>query len=203
MRNDLISQMLQVEFFLFQQVQNRGGRASCQDDFRTFQIMRGSQFSAWPTDLCESYWRDLDGALPAGRNLLTEKYARMMETTFPAEYHAIKAFLPPFSPEQLVRIDQISAVQYRMAAAVYAAYPLTCSASRPLLPDPKRPHVTSSMTYLRGELSTYSLRTLTLYWEYLSQLEANGGNLVKEILENTVRQYGYVDLDARERALRR
>lgn len=203
MRNDLISQMLQVEFFLFQQVQNRGGRASCQDDFRTFQIMRGSQFSAWPTDLCESYWRDLDGALAAGRNLLTEKYARMIETTFPAEYHAIKAFLPPLSPEQLVRIDQISAVQYRMAAAVYAAYPLTCSASRPLLPDPKRPHVTSSMTYLRGELSTYSLRTLTLYWEYLSQLEANGGNLVKEILENTVRQYGYVDLDARERALRR
>ena len=44
---------------MFQQVRNRHGRAACQDDERTFTIMRLSQFAAWDEATLTSYYQDL------------------------------------------------------------------------------------------------------------------------------------------------
>ena len=44
---------------MFQNVRNTGGRAACQDDFETFDVMRKSQFLIWDLPLLESYWQDL------------------------------------------------------------------------------------------------------------------------------------------------
>ncbi len=71
--------LIQMEWQQFYQVHNEGGRASCQEDPKTFAIMRRSQFTAWPEALVDSYTADLEAAEEVGRNLLTEKYAWMME----------------------------------------------------------------------------------------------------------------------------
>ena len=80
-REALIDEVIKREWKQFQYVQNEGGRASCQDDHETFVIMRKSQFMNWTQELLESYRQDLIEAEAAHWNLLTEKYARMMEST--------------------------------------------------------------------------------------------------------------------------
>ena len=62
-----------MEWELFDQVQNIGGRAVCQDNWSTFQIMRSSQLLPWPPELLSSYRDDLLEAKAAGRNPLSEK----------------------------------------------------------------------------------------------------------------------------------
>ena len=70
----LIQRLIEREWTLFDKVRNIGGRASCQDDRKTFFIMRGSQFLSWNVPLLESYENDLRAAQAEGRNLLAEKY---------------------------------------------------------------------------------------------------------------------------------
>ena len=89
MKEDLIAKIVAMEWDMFQHVVNIGGRAACQDDPETFRIMRSSQAMAWSEDSLASYLEDLAAAAQAGRNLLTEKYARMMEFTAPLEYARI------------------------------------------------------------------------------------------------------------------
>lgn len=78
----------------FQNVPNVGGKALCQEDFNTFQIMRASQAASWSEATLESYLDDLKVAEGANRNLLTEKYARMMQSKWPSEYARIEHLLP-------------------------------------------------------------------------------------------------------------
>ena len=68
-----IEAVVDIEWIQFQQVHNEGGRASCQDDRETFEIMRKSQFLAWTEEVLESYLQDLRDAWKEGWNLLTEK----------------------------------------------------------------------------------------------------------------------------------
>lgn len=84
--------LIQMEWQQFYQVHNEGGRASCQEDPKTFAIMRRSQFTAWPEALVDSYTADLEAAEEVGRNLLTEKYAWMMEDTAPGRVRAASPF---------------------------------------------------------------------------------------------------------------
>lgn len=51
--NELIGKIVDEEWAQFQLVNNQGGRASCQDNWRQFSIMRGSQFSVWPENLLQ------------------------------------------------------------------------------------------------------------------------------------------------------
>ncbi len=201
-RQKLIQQIIEKEFSLFDEVSNRGGRAYCQDDFDTFNIMRGSQFEAWSDAMLESYQEDLL-TCPSGRNLLSEKYARMMEETHPEEYIEIEPFLPQLSKEQTSLISAILSIQMEMTRDMFHDYPLTCRSNRPLYPDKTYPGITSIRTYLYGELCTYSAKTLSLYYKYLVQLKITGRNLPLEIMENTSRRYGYRNLAEREAFLKK
>ena len=42
-----IEEIIKIEWQMFQNVDNLGGRADCQDDFETFYIMRRSQYDNW------------------------------------------------------------------------------------------------------------------------------------------------------------
>ena len=96
-----IEAVVDIEWIQFQQVHNEGGRASCQDDRETFEIMRKSQFLAWTEEVLESYLQDLRDAWKEGWNLLTEKYARMMESTAPEEYERFREILPKRSGKRI------------------------------------------------------------------------------------------------------
>ena len=85
MKTEIIDRIIQLEWKQFDAVQNEGGRASCQDDFKTFEIMRKSQFLVWPAKVLESYEKDVLEAGKKGWNLISEKYARMIEFTNPAQ----------------------------------------------------------------------------------------------------------------------
>ena len=51
-KDELINQIISEEYRMFSEVQNIGGRASCQDDYDTFYIMRCAQHNmlAWGRD---------------------------------------------------------------------------------------------------------------------------------------------------------
>ena len=102
MEQELVRKIAEAEWRMFDAV-NRGTglRASCQEDPETFFIMRTSQAEAWTEALRESYYADLLAAEAEGRNLLTEKYARMMESTDPAAFAQIRELLPPVDEETL------------------------------------------------------------------------------------------------------
>ncbi|MBQ9463746.1 MAG: DUF4125 family protein, partial [Lachnospiraceae bacterium] len=57
------------------------------------------------------------------------------------------------------------------------------------------PYATSFETYTWGELHTYSERTLALYAKRVLEYKEAGVNMVTEIMQATVKQYGYEDLD--------
>ena len=55
----LIDKIVELEWKQFDGVKNEGGRASCQNDFETFSIMRKSQYLTWTKELLSSYYNDL------------------------------------------------------------------------------------------------------------------------------------------------
>ena len=69
--------------------------------------------------LFASYRDDLARAQEAGRNLMTEKYDRMIKSTFPEEYKRIAAFFPPVSPETGRQIEEKEA-KNRLVKAFHA-----------------------------------------------------------------------------------
>jgi len=194
----MIKAVVAIEWALFDKVRNCGGRAACQDDAATFSIMRSSQFQAWDRELLESYKEDLLYAQAQGRNPLCEKYAYMMERTSPAEYQQIKDALPVPSLEAQYLADIICAAHVEWQEDLAERYPCLTGRGRPIRKEADGPGVTSFETYLRGELLTYSVETLRLYAALVERNQKERVNLCEQVLQNTVRQYGYQDLEAAE-----
>ncbi len=199
--NNLLENIIALEWDEFQKVNNAGGRASCQNDWKTFQIMRRSQFSAWNKEMLESYHSDLVTAINNGRNLLTEKYARMMESTVPEKYQAIKDKLPLITEGKKKLIDKITQISIKWQEEFAREYPNISGQGRPIHTDEDGPFITFIETYERGELSTYSEKTLKLYYKFITQLLEENKNLSKIVIENTVREYGYASLDQAEKMI--
>lgn len=198
---DLVEEVIRREWDQFQRTENEGGRASCQGNWPMFHQMRASQFMTWPEDLLRSYLDDLDEANRVGRNLVTEKYARMMASTAPDEYRErIEPFIPRLSDERVARQERVIAVQVAWARDFRGRYPKLGAAMRVLTTAEDTPEDTSFETYLRGELGTYSDRTMGLYEAMVEDLQAAGRNLTEQTVANTVRLGGFADLEEAESA---
>ena len=106
--DEIINAVIEREWSMFDKVQNIGGcRASCQDDEWTFYANRYSQFSALSQETVFSYYNDLTRAIEDGRNVITEKYAYMMEFTDPEYYHReLEASLPAVPAENMELVQQ-------------------------------------------------------------------------------------------------
>lgn len=196
--NNLIEAIIALEWNEFQKVNNEGGRAACQNSWKDFQIYRRSQFLAWDQETLKSYHEDLVHAINNGRNLLEEKYARMMESTAPEKYQAMSDILPPITEEKRQLIEAISQISIKWAEEYAREYPVLSGNGRPIHSYEDGPYDTSVETYGKGELSTYSENTLKLYYEHIIRLIEDNQNLSKIIMENTVREYGYNTLDQAE-----
>lgn len=200
-KDDLIARIVQAEWEMFQQVPNAGGLAGCQQNYGTFRIMRTSQAASWSETLLESYLDDLASAQRDGRNLLTEKYARMMASTSPREYAAFASVLPALEPAVLRTIDTIVEIVLAWEADLSNRFPHILQRGRPIHASGDRPGTTSVETYLRGELASYSQQTLTRYLDHVRAQKLAGINGSELTLSHTVRSYGYPSLAAAERHL--
>jgi hypothetical protein len=194
-RERLTSAIIEREWTMFKAVPNEGGKAVCQEDLNTFRIMRASQAASWSEAALESYLNDLREAENSGRNLLSEKYARMMRSTWPDEYARIEHLLPPLDPRAAELIQEIVSVVLKWEQGLLENYPHILERGRPIFSTEDAPGITSLETYLKGELATYSLRTLELYLAHVRQLESEGANGSAITLANTVRQYGFNSLE--------
>jgi len=193
-KEDLLKEIIGIEWQMFENVPNVGGKALCQEDPATFEVMRLSQGLSWSEAALESYLDDLKEAEKEERNLLTEKYARMMKSTVPSEYAQIEHLLPPLDPEVFPLIDKIAEIVLQWQEELVERFPHVLAGGRPIRASQDTPFATSFETYLRGELLTYSRRTLELYHQNLLQQRSEKINGAEITLEFTVKQYGYASL---------
>jgi hypothetical protein len=197
-----IDEIISLEWQSFDKVRNEGGRASCQDDFETFEIMRKSQFLSWNEVTVNSYLTDLQAARAVGRNLIQEKYARMMVSTAPIQYATFAHTLPKLSASQQTTIETIIQTQLAWRVRFAAEYPQMSSQARLIRTEEDTPYETSFETYLRGELGTYSEATLLAYKQMIDDYVAEEGNITTTAMNHTAILYGYQGLDEAEKRLR-
>ena len=195
---DLVEKIVEQEWKQFDKVKNEGGRASCQDDYATFSIMRKSQYLTWPDELLESFFADLLAADNKGWNLIMEKYARMMESTTPEKYEELKKDLPALSEERIAIQEEIIKVQVGWMEEFASKYPKMAGNARSIHTSEDTPYNTSYETYLRGELGTYSENTFILYGHFITALFRAKRNLAYEIMANTAKLYGYDSVEEAE-----
>lgn len=189
-KEELISKIIALEWEMFQNVTNIGGKTACQNNYETFNIMRYSQTISWSEAALDSYLEDLAEAKTQGRNLLTEKYARMMEFTSPLEYAQIQQYLQPLEQKKLLLINKIIAIHMTWTEELNNKIPQIRKYGRPTFTTSDNQSITSIETYMRGELATYSLRTLELYYEHISEQKRKNINGAQIIIEAMLQGYG-------------
>ena len=193
-----VAELILKEWNQFQQVRSEGGRASCQNHMKEFVMNRLAQFLTWDDAMRESYYEDLTEAESVGWNLLTEKYARMMRYTAPAQYAALCNRLPVISEPKGRLVEKIVAIQLKWQEDYARRYPRVARGSRPTDHSADADYVTSFETYLRCELYTYSERTLRAYLSHAEELARRGGNMTIQNLEYMAKLYGFSSLQEME-----
>lgn len=191
---DMIDKVILEEWNQFDKVKNEGGRADCQDNYETFYIMRKSQYLTWSDEMLESFYEDLVVARESGWNLITEKYARMMQSTNPAEYAKLEKTLPVINDDRIRIQEEIIKIQVDWMEDFAKSYPKLAENMRTIHTSSDTSFNTSYETYLRGELGTYSEKTMLLYTSYIIGLLKAGRNLAMETMDNTAMLYGYESL---------
>ena len=200
----LIQAILDLEWPMFHNVNGEDGpKADCQNDHPTFIGMRTAQFDAWDEATLASYLEDLQAAKAAGRNLDTEKYIHMMRSTYPLKYEELKKQCVFPDQEGLDYAEKITDKMIEQTVALFDTYPYVAGSGRPLRSQEDWGGVTSIETYQKGELYTYSTRTLKLLWEHMQRLEAQGVSIARIILENGIKYYGYKNLEEAEAATKK
>ena len=195
---ELVEEIARLEFEAFDKVHNEGGRASCQNDWRTFSIMRKSQYLTWNRLMLMQYLYDFHREYHRGHNLIEEKYGRMMESTAPGKYEEIKNHFPPLTEDKKRIIEQICGLQVAWMEEFAAEYPALADNARSIHTSEDNPFNTSYETYLRGELGTYSDKMLELYGRYVVEYARSGRNPARDIMENSIKMYGYKSIEEAE-----
>lgn len=201
MKEQLVDEIVKMEWEAFDHVKNEGGRAGCQDDWMTFEIMRKSQYLTWTTEMLMQYREDFAASTAKGWNPITEKYARMMESTAPEEYEKLRENLPVIPEEKKEIMEGIIAIQVAWMEAFTKEYPKVAGNARSIHTHEDTPYSTSYETYLRGELGTYSDTMLLLYGAFVAGLAKEGKNLAYLTMEHTVHMYGYADIGTAEQKM--
>ena len=196
----LIDAILEKEWPMFHNV-NGEDRASCQNDYPVFQIMRRAQYKAWSPEALEAYLADVTAAEADGRNLAREKYIRMMESTDPRGYAAFCGELPAVSDEKRAICAQIWEKMLAQTERMRENYPILALGGRPLHACEERDGWASIETYQTSELLTYSEATLKALLANIERLETEGKDFVYMVQENTVLDQGFPSMAEAEKAM--
>lgn len=156
MIEEKLQRLIRLEWEEFQNVHNKGSRAPCQDDRKTFWIMRSSLFAPWSEEMIDSWYDDLLTARAEGHELVAEKYAWMMERTAPEEFQQIKHLLKVPSGESLALIAEIISLEMRGMDEYRKTYPIL--QHRTGISAPKRiRRIPSPLKHICGESCTRTL----------------------------------------------
>ena len=186
-KDRLINKIIDVEFALFDQVKDMDGRASCQDDFKTFYIMRFSQHNLFEEGSLLSYLLDLERARAEGINLITNKYSYMMEGSDREYYERyLKPFLPPSDEEKERVIGAITSLFEEAYNRLLPLYPRLLQSGRGM----SEGRGVSVLLYLSCELKIYSAETLTRIRKDMEGLIRSGINPVEKLYKTMLEFYG-------------
>jgi len=167
-----IQRIIDLEWPMFHSVK-ASEPAACQEEEGTFRLMRWMSHSVLPPEVLDPMEAQLVEAAAQGRNLMTEKYARMAGQ------------IPPLKDTPL--IAEIVAVEADWMLAVNRRYPLTFTGRGDQF-----------STYMAADLETYSDATLLQYHAFLRTAQAAGRNLVEERYTNLFQRMGWKDIEASE-----
>jgi hypothetical protein len=184
-KKELVERILAVELTMFLNVRT-SGRAACQEHPEEFRRNRTAQFFTWSEKTLMSYLDDLMSAQEEGNNLMTLKYARMGNQ------------IPRLNDDPL--IEKIVVRQTVWQKDLAARYPFLMGRARVIESRQDTDWQTSFETYLRGELETYSGKTLRSLYEDLQRYEQDHQNMNQRLYEFLVRDLGYGSLDEAEKA---
>ena len=153
-REALIEEIIAIELDMFRRVRT-AEPSDCQQNEKTFKAMRQMTHSVLSLDTLKSYLTDLKNAIEEGRNLCTEKYARMDNLIPPLKHNPI--------------ISRIIDIESSMMRAFCENYPHMFGN-----------HIYNFGNYLRSELETYSDITLSLYLKDVIKAQEQKRNLAGE-----------------------
>ena len=190
-KEKIIEKILEKEWKYFSNLNNIGGRADCQDNREDFIIMRKSQWETFNEETLLSYLEDLNSK----NNPLFQKYAQMMKYNSPEEYEKIKNILEKASDEKNDLVNKIMFIYMEWEKEFFERYPIFSSMGRPLYSSEDDNIETSIETYLRGELLSYSEKTLKLYLNYVIDNKEKNINLAIKNMDNLARMQGFNDSD--------
>lgn len=183
-KKEIIDMILADELEMFLSVKAKE-RSACQDNPASFKFYRGAMFSTWSKKALESYQSDVRKAKAEGKNLITLKYARM------------ENLIPQLKNNEL--IDKIVTIEIAWVKEVTERYPNIHSKGKPVEKDHQ--NSTSTRTYLRCELETYSDQTLNLYYQNLLSYQKQGINLSEKMCATMVKGAGFKSLHEAEEHL--
>lgn len=185
-KDRIIEAILEIELAMFLTV-NPQPTSSCQEYPESFKLHRRAQFFPWSLETLGSYLEDLREAQAIGENLMRLKYARMQGLIAGEHPHPL--------------IEEIIRLKIDWQKEMLRKYPGVMSGARPLTDKGEAASMTSFETYARGELETYSNRTLELLCADMMLVHERGGNWSEEVYEVLVRESGYPSLAEAERRL--
>ena len=186
-KEKLIDEILEKEWNYFSNLNNIGGRADCQDNREDFIIMRKAQWLTFNEETLLSYFEDLNSK----NNPLFQKYGQMMKYNSPKEYEKIKNLLEQPSSQKLDLVEKIMEIYIKWEEEFFKAYPIFSSMGRPLHSKQDNDEDTSIETYLRGELLSYSEKTLALYLKYILEMKNKNINLAVKNMDNLASMQGF------------
>jgi len=186
-KDRIIDAILDIELRMFLTV-NPMQTSGCQEYPESFKLHRRAQFHPWTEEALGSYLEDLHAAQEHGENLMRRKYARM------------QGLLPPTEDQPV--LDEIVRLKMDWQRAMFRNYPAVMSGARPITDEGRQAQMTSFETYARGELETYSERTLGLLHRDLLAMLAAGESLSEQVYDYLVRASGYASLAEAEKKLK-
>ena len=199
----IIEDIIALEWDLVNQVDPSTEKKPCLYDKTIFTSNRKNLLAAWNQELQESYYKDLFTAQIEGRNPISEKYRYMLEQTNPEEYGKIEENQPEQSMEKLYLMDWISENLLEWQESLAQKYPRLVGNKKMIRRNWENRAQKTFETYMRGDLVTFSVKTLRVYAAYIEHLKKHELNLNQMIFQNAVAQYGCQTLEEAEQLLKR
>lgn len=180
-RERFMREILDREWEMFRAVKS-ATPASCQENPETFRQVRGSIFQLWPRKLLAAYLIELTAAKRRGRNLFTEKYARMDN------------LIPPINTNPV--IDKIVEIEEAWQQAIREQYPALYA--RACRRTDQTGDGNAFSVYLRSELETYGDTALGIYHEWIELARRSGMNYSLTMLNHLVMKSGFESIEDAE-----